>query len=328
MDEIFLAKFPFLNEAKIIFKNRHYDENSITSGSIINAKKRIVDSLSIGRIELKEIANQTDALNEIASFYTERILLGLINNTFITNRVSISEAKSYHEKRFSSIDWLSLQKVAQAMGINAKKNQNQIFVTIASFIQFAPDSIDYRLFYKTFNNGYVQISEYELKRITQESIKKKLDAVQPIKESLVQNQEIKNALFDLRKLVSQISAKKTKITINIGSKDHPPCIEKILRRLYAHENLSHYERWSLGVYLTNINMDQEQILNLYSNLPDFSEKITRYQLQHLENKEYKMPSCEKMKGYGLCVAECNIFNPLDWWNNARERKNLGQKENK
>ena len=54
---------------------------------------------------------------------------------------------------------------------------------------------------------------------------------------------------------------------------------------------------------------------MFRNMPDFNEKITRYQVEHLaglrgSGKRYRTYSCEKMKSLGLCKADCGTRSPI------------------
>lgn len=100
-----------------------------------------------------------------------------------------------------------------------------------------------------------------------------------------------------------------KISVKIG---YPPCIDSIIRRIMSGENVGHYERLVLGMYMINIGKNIDEILELYRPLPNFNEKKTRYHLEHIREKGYKMYSCEKIRQLGLCVADCKISNPLRW----------------
>jgi DNA primase large subunit len=59
-------------------------------------------------------------------------------------------------------------------------------------------------------------------------------------------------------------------------------------------------------------MSVEKITALYSNLPDFDERITTYQLEHIKKRSYTMPGCSTLLTYGLCCADCRIGSPLNW----------------
>jgi DNA primase large subunit len=87
-----------------------------------------------------------------------------------------------------------------------------------------------------------------------------------------------------------------------------------------HENLAHHARWYLATYLLAIGMAEDDVVNVFSAAPDFSEKITRYQVSHIKKKGYSVPSCATVMTYGLCCAVCRIGSPINWHTLASERK--------
>lgn len=95
-------------------------------------------------------------------------------------------------------------------------------------------------------------------------------------------------------------------------KSYPPCIQNILNRISSGENVGHYERLVLGIYMININKEIDEIIEIYRQLPNFNERKTRYYLEHIHKNKYKMYSCEKIRQLGLCVANCGINTPLQW----------------
>jgi len=102
--------------------------------------------------------------------------------------------------------------------------------------------------------------------------------------------------------------------------EHPPCIKHAIEVLEKGENLSHSGRFMLGTFLLGRGQTVDQIAPLFKNAPDYNEKVTMYQLNHLSGNfgsgtQYVCPSCEKLKSQDLCFAipECdNIINPLQF----------------
>jgi DNA primase large subunit len=72
--------------------------------------------------------------------------------------------------------------------------------------------------------------------------------------------------------------------------------------------------------MLSINMSDEGVLQLYAGLPDFSEKISKYQIQHIRKRGYHVPSCSTVMSYGLCCAVCRVGNPLKWHNLTDRRR--------
>jgi len=98
------------------------------------------------------------------------------------------------------------------------------------------------------------------------------------------------------------------------------CVCEAIEVLEKGENLSHSGRFMLGTYLLGKGQSVEQIAPLFKNAPDYNEKVTTYQLNHLaggsgSGTKYICPSCEKLKSQDLCFAipECDgIINPLQF----------------
>mgnify|MGYP000284504932 CR=1 FL=1 len=94
----------------------------------------------------------------------------------------------------------------------------------------------------------------------------------------------------------------------------PPCMEAILEALKNGENLPHTARFAITTYLLWRGWDVDQIVDLFRTAPDFNEKITRYQVQHIAGqtggrKQYAVPSCRTMSAWGLCPAKCGVKSP-------------------
>jgi len=121
----------------------------------------------------------------------------------------------------------------------------------------------------------------------------------------------------VNKLIS-MSKKFTTFTVTTG--EYPPCIKHAIEILEKGENLPHSGRFMLATFLLSKGQSVEEIAPLFKNAPDYNERVTLYQLNHLagtsgSGTHYSCPSCEKLKTQNLCFAipECdNIINPLQF----------------
>ncbi|MDP6327315.1 MAG: DNA primase, partial [Nitrosopumilus sp.] len=121
----------------------------------------------------------------------------------------------------------------------------------------------------------------------------------------------------VNKLVS-LSKKFKTFTVTTG--EYPPCIKHALEILEKGENLPHSGRFMLATFLLSKGQPVQQIALIFKNAPDYNERVTLYQLNHLagtsgSGTQYSCPSCEKLKTQSLCFAtsECNnIINPLQF----------------
>lgn len=101
---------------------------------------------------------------------------------------------------------------------------------------------------------------------------------------------------------------------------YPPCINHALDQMAAGENLPHSARVMLATYMLAIGKNIEEIVSLFENAPDYNERISRYQVEHLAGERgshvrYLVPSCAKLRNDGLCFAtsQCEgLINPVQF----------------
>ncbi|MEO2240594.1 MAG: hypothetical protein ABGY09_00830 [Euryarchaeota archaeon] len=110
----------------------------------------------------------------------------------------------------------------------------------------------------------------------------------------------------------------------------PPCMRRLLERAQEGENLPHEARFALAAFLVNVGWDEDRIVEVFSNLPDFDEERTRYQVRHIAGKEgsgtkYLPPNCDKMREWGLCENPdgCGVKNPLTYARRGGSPKESG-----
>ena len=278
---------------------------------------RLKSALS-GKWMKSTAVHESEKLAEVASYAVSRMILSYMRNRYLTNKFAVAEAKlahSFFEKEGDG----ALGTISEELGISVKKeNQSDRFVTIhgvngilfvplPAYLKFSPRSIDYKLVNRSVSNGFVSVNPHERRRLMEEAVRKKAGEIPQLRGGVPDS--IKKAAENLKSDLPKIEPQST-VTFKEG--DNPPCMEKLLESLKKHENLNHQSRWALAVYLTARGMSVEQIVSLYSNLPDFNEKITKYQVEHIKKRGYSVPSCATLLSYGICCADCRIGSPLNW----------------
>jgi DNA primase large subunit len=76
----------------------------------------------------------------------------------------------------------------------------------------------------------------------------------------------------------------------------------------------------LATYMLAIGKTVDEVVLIFQNAPDYNEKITRYQVEHLagnkgSHTKYSVPTCSKLANQNLCFAtiDCRgITNPLQF----------------
>jgi DNA primase large subunit len=105
-----------------------------------------------------------------------------------------------------------------------------------------------------------------------------------------------------------------------ATKDYPPCITHALESMNKGENLPHSARLMLATYALGIGKNIDEIIDLFRNAPDYNERVTRYQIEHLAGLKgshirYSVPSCVKLLNQNLCYAtdDCRgLTNPIQF----------------
>ncbi|MCX8197220.1 MAG: hypothetical protein N3G80_02810 [Candidatus Micrarchaeota archaeon] len=301
-DLLFCSHYPFSAQAKEYVTQKGLQ---LSTEIIEKAEKRVADAIVLGKI--RKVAQLPEAQEEeLAIYAASRMIVSACANRYIMNRYCIAEAKRAGEylASDSSAHPEYIGQVASEFGIKFESTKEGVLVPVVDYLVFSPRSYDYKLSNRRLKAGKVLISSHEKIRILEEAIRKRMESSLPVKAQFPQ--EVAEAARRIVKLMPKIEISATKV----DQKNYPPCIKKLLEDLALNINVPHTGRVALAIYLSSIGMKPEQIIDIFRSAPDFSEKVTRYQVEYISSKKYAMPSCSTMDGYGLCVAECGCGNPL------------------
>lgn len=300
MDLDFACKYPFTEEGKrAIIKNNIEISDAIAERAVA----RVVAAME-RRETIPNPMHISDQLMEIGSYGAARMMLAYLKNRYITNKFAVGEAK----KAFSLMGGESrenLDKLRGEFGLVLGEFEGKSVLPLAAYLKFAPRSVDYRLVNRNVKGGFVEVSAREGLRLVQEAIKIRVGEVGVLRNA---PEVIRRHAGRLMKSMPKVAPSK----MSFREGENPPCIEKLLEAAKLHQNLGHQGRWSLAVYLIKKGVPYEKILQVFSNFPDYDERIAGYQIRHAINRDYGMPSCSMMLSYGLCVAECGTKSPLGW----------------
>lgn len=315
MNELdFSIKYPFSSIAK---KTLVESKLQLTDRIVEAGLNRIKNALK-EKVTLSGANKEIDKKEELASFAAARMILGYMRNSFLTNKFAVEEAGRI-KKYLDSADKEEIDLVGKEFGLYYEKYEEKEKIKLPIYLMYSPRSRDYRLINRRIISGWVVLSKRERIRLIEEAARKRIAKI-PIVKGPAQN--IVNAAKELMKELP----KRTLPTINAKPGDHPPCIEKLLEGVKKHENLNHQARWYLVVYLISIGMNDDQIIGIYSNLPDYNEKITKYQVEHARKRAYTVPSCSSVTTYGFCIANCRIGNPINWHDREKRGKANARKK--
>lgn len=335
-----LAKYPFLTEAGNYLRDRgitleqlgHPDWEPLLEkayGRIIVATSgQIYDSQ---RFEKKDY--DSDEIDmEILSFIVAIILLKSTNINTLARRFSLSESRRAEKhlendlKQNNNEDVIkvnfSLKIIQDLFSIKVIVKNDEFLMGVPAYIQRAVHfhEKEWKLVNRRVSNGFVHLNAHETVRLIRtelgEYINSRIKSIDlpPLPESFSQR------VNDLVSLAKQFSE-----TTYVSS-EYPPCVKHGIEVLEKGENLPHSGRFLLATYLLSKGQTVDQIAPLFKNAPDYNERTTKYQLEHISGSsgsgtKYQCPSCEKLRSENLCFAtsDCDgIINPIQF---GKKRKN-------
>jgi DNA primase large subunit len=321
-------KYPFLPQAKKYVADLGLDFNTITSlQEIRDHAKQKVSSTFLPEDTLSEKTRRFYEI-EIASYALAILYLAGIAEPVLTEKFALFEAQKVNTNLRREKNIEIILEIAKAFSWNIEKKDNFTMVHFAKFLETSTrgrlhhDS-KWKLINRIMEKGLVQVSPLELARLLQEDVKNQIE--KSAKQELGKVPE--QIQHDIDELKADFLKRKPQFeeiiqVINAQESDYPPCITSMMKRTSKGQHLSHVERFTLVTYLLRQGISVDIIVEMFSNIPDYNEDKTRYQVEHLSGlrlgKDPYMPySCSSLQTHNVCSGATNpicrsIRNPLSY----------------
>lgn len=300
--------FPFLEISKTNFQSTipNFNIENVDDDLIEISKNRLLQALKYKRITLPTYIRDkpndldNDIIRDIKTYILTRILANLVKRR-VDNYI---EAESFRAIELAQREKL-IDYLMNELGIQIDKDFS---MPLSTYLTYSSTFTHMKLPNREVAGGKVKLNDYEINVILREAVKIKINENFPIRSNLI-SENVKERLKPyLDDITSQIQ-----VTLPYSgrqSTDIAPCMEAVIGELESGNKVNHLKNWSLAVFLIKRGWDDEKIIAIYSKLPNFNEKLVKYQLEHIRDKNYSMPSCSNLKTQGICVADCKIKNPL------------------
>ena len=321
-----VAKYPFLADAGQYLRDKGFTLEQFGTDPdmahvIRNAFERVRVAVQGGVYGSEKSSGDAALPNEVFSFLLAIVLLKLCGNQSMVRRFALGEARraeKHLERDLADIDdtrhRLAVRIIDELFSIRIRREDKYFVIPISNYIQHSVHfhEREWKLVNRHVWNGVVHLTPHETVRLIRNElvlhISKKITGART-------PEMIPGFEGYVKKLVD-ISKQFVVVTVDTG--EYPPCIKHAIDVLERGENLPHSGRFMLATFLLARGQSVEQIAPLFKNAPDYNERITAYQLNHLAGsggKQYSCPSCEKIRTQDLCFAipECdNIINPMQF----------------
>ncbi len=312
-----LARYPFFKDSREVIKGKSIKE-LLENPIIERAKDRI--KLSVKEGKTGKISENPNI--ELLSYPAARVLVSTTGNRRLISKYAWAEASTGYKRLNYDIkmDKIDSKDIEDEFSVNIKNHKDSYKIELAGYLKLSPSGEKWKLINREIKNGWIPINNDELLKLSQEGIRQRvieglpLDVPSDIKEKL--------KIDDIQGLI-----KEDEIEI-IEEESFPPCMKEILKEIHK-GHPEHHSWFALTSFLSNIGMNEEEILEKFSKNPDFDQEIAKYQIEHIHG-DYTCPSCATMKTHGDCRKPddlCNtIKNPLVYYRKKLEQKKDGDKK--
>ena len=330
-DEI--AKYPFLADAGQYLKDQGFSLEQFGSDpdlkQLITKAYERIQVAADGKIyksdlEGDHVSKEAALPREVFSFLLAIVLLKLSGMHTLIKRFALAEARraeKYLEKDLANIsdeskNQLAIRVIDDLFSVQVEKLDDYFVIPVSNYLTHSINfhEREWKLINRHVENGKVYLSPHETVRL----IRKELGTY--INSKIV-NARTPTMIPGFEDSVNKlVSLSKKFVTYTVTTGEYPPCIKHAIEILEKGENLPHSGRFMLATFLLSKGQSVQQIAPLFKNAPDYNERVTLYQLNHLAGSsgagtQYSCPSCEKLKTQNLCFAtsECdNIISPLQF----------------
>jgi len=326
-----LARYPFLNEAGEYLRESGFGWEELERPDMQDVIDRAAD-----RVETEVGGNLYDKLDgyeiEILTFLISLIIVKSISLEPVLRKFALAEAR--RAEKFLTEDLRHQNEMQKRslftkifedlfkLKINVAEDRRLFRIRVVDYLSRSSHfhEQEWKLINRLVDRGYVYLDADETVRLVRNELSIFIYDKVRIMTLPTLPHAIKAKVDELRlKLAPRYEYRAAIVT------DYPPCVKHALEVMDSGENLPHSARVMLATYMLAISKPVDEIVMMFENAPDFNEKITRYQVEHLagmkgSRTKYSVPSCNKLLNENLCfaTAECDgIINPIQF---GRKRK--------
>jgi DNA primase large subunit len=327
------AKYPFLKVGLDLLETLDLQLDDLAGPAytrvVDRAKERVIEAILKGEVS----AQLADPQTELLSYPIAVMFVTLIGEQFLNRRFALAEAvrvynllqEEYEEKILQiaqdEFGWDIRQEPVNIDGVmhNLKLSFRDYLNVAASFHE-----AKWKLVNRVMENGYVVITGIEAARLIQVEVENWVSQRVSTPSSFKLPQTLQARLDEVRKVFEENRSKLSGSSLpdEVINEAFPPCINYCLEGLLAGKRASHMERFALTSFLVNIGMPLDKMVSFYTDVTDFDESLTRYQIEHIAglkgNKtRYTPPTCNTLRTHGVCRnpdSICKtIVHPLNYY---------------
>ena len=330
------TKYPFLKEAAKYLKIPDLRIEDLTNPELEEILKRAEERLEEAILYARVSRKSEKAETETSSYPIAIILAIATKNSFIQKRYALAEAK----QTFEDLKNEPKEKIlAFAQNFEWKLTVNvddkipyEFTLHFADYLRNTTHLREkkWKLVNRILSNANVYLTRNETARLLSEEVRRYI-------EKRLETKELPNLppkIIETAEKIKNLSIEKIGKTEMEGfpktiiQTAFPPCIKALYEAISSGRHLSHVGRFTLTSFLVNIGMSSENVIELFKNFSDYSERMTRYQVEHIAGERgsrtrYTPPRCNTLQTHGVCTNMDDICkkirHPLSYYRKKLER---------
>jgi DNA primase large subunit len=302
----FAARYPFTKAAKGIVTGKKI---TVDWELMERAKRRVISGIQREDVPTVETNDPRFLEAEVLSYPIARMIVSFVGRRFAIRYINGEVRRVLRYVRESDADAARLMK---EFGITTKGYN----VDVLSYLKYAPMAKEMALVNQPLSKGMITLNDTTLLSLIGEASKRAISAGVPVKEEGIPQElreDIKTAVVEVKERCGQVVEymEQPRPTGEIA-----PCMKRIIERLQSGEKVPHYARWAIATYMIKRGANDDELVALFSNTPNFEEEKTKYQIAFIRKKGY-IPTCEILDSYGLCITKCGVKSPLSFGRRRR-----------
>lgn len=296
---------------------------------------RIIESLTTSPPAVSYEPHR-DLRIELLSFPVAVLLVSALGDEYVKRRYALAEAKRVSrlledestEKVYavaSRIGW-RIRRVDLQVGLD----RFEYALNFLDYLRAASQLIherEWKIVNKLVMRGEVYLNKREVARLIEEHVRRYVEGKIREAAGVKLPEAVLSRLNDVRRLRAEaaggeVHARVPEVEGEVKVDALPPCMRMLYEDLRAGRHIPHVGRFALTSFLLNIGVRVEDVVGLFSSMPDFDERRTRYQVEHIAGKRgsgtrYLPLKCESMRTHGLCPggddACSSVRHPLTYY---------------
>lgn len=322
---IYLARYPFLPGGREYVGEKKLAISDLSSKPYLPVLRRAINRLELA-IRYGFVDDRSEeAEMEILSFPLAVFLAACISDPSVSKRYAVGESERCFGLLLAEPN-LVLERIAgDGFGLRLKTSRQVLGTYVYDFSLHVSDYLSltswfstpsWKLANKDLYAGWVCLVKTEAAGLLRLQIGKKIQSTIAEAGDVSPPKSLERRLAAIRNMATE--KREEKPAIGFSLRALPPCIRSMYARLIAGEGLPHFARFTLTSFFLNVGLTPQEILSLFSRLPDFDQHLSQYQIEHIAGrrggvKRYTSPSCKTLRTHDLCAEteQCsNTRSPI------------------